>query len=181
LIHARVTARIGENTIREWVQTLWPGSSVLDLGCGCGVPVAEPYWRMAAESTRWTPPPQWSRRFNSGFLRSQVQCADVTVAEPDSFGLRFDAAVAWGLLFLLTREQQIHLIAQVAHALRPGGRFLFTSPAQACEWNDVLTGGKSVPLGRSTYAQILKTEGFTLEAETVDEGDNPYYWAIRQT
>lgn len=180
-IHARVTARIGESTIREWAQTLSPGSSVLDLGCGCGVPVAETLLAHGCTLHAMDASPAMVEAFQQRFPSVQVQCADVTVDEPDFFGLRFDAVVAWGLLFLLTPEQQIHLIAQVARALRPGGRFLFTSPAQACEWNDVLTGRKSVSLGRSTYGQILQTEGFTLDSETVDEGDNHYYWASRQT
>ena len=32
---------IGGSTVREWSRTLAPGSSVLDLGCGHGVPISQ--------------------------------------------------------------------------------------------------------------------------------------------
>ncbi len=179
-IRARVTARIGENTIREWAQTLTPGTLVLDLGCGCGIPVAETLLAYGCKLHAIDASPAMVEAFQQRFPSVHVQCADVTVDEPGFFELQFDAVVAWGLLFLLTTEQQTALIARVARALRPGGRFLFTAPAPACEWNDVLTGRKSISLGRSAYAEVLKTEGFTLDAETLDEGDNHYYWATRQ-
>jgi SAM-dependent methyltransferase len=47
------------------------------------------------------------------------------------FGRTFDGILAVGLIFLLPADEQRDLIRRVAQALNPGGRFLFTSPADA--------------------------------------------------
>jgi len=52
------------------------------------------------------------------------------------FGRTFDGVMAWGLIFLLEPGAQVKLIHKVAAALKPGGKFLFTSPQRVCEWAD---------------------------------------------
>lgn len=93
------------------------------------------------------------------------------------FGRRFDGVLAWGLVFLLPPDAQRRMIRRVRGALARGASFLFTAPAQACTWTDVLTGRESVSLGRAEYAAVLDGAGLQLVAEHEDEGGNHYYEA----
>jgi hypothetical protein len=58
-----------------------------------------------------------------------------------------DAALAWGLVFLLPSGEQVALIEMAGKALEPGGRLLFTAPAETCDWTDMLTGAHSMSIG----------------------------------
>jgi hypothetical protein len=71
------------------------------------------------------------------------------------------------------------VIQKVAKALRPGGKFLFTSPEQPVTWRDILTGRESISLGRERYRQILNAAGLVLLGEGLDEADNHYYFSER--
>jgi len=104
-----------------------------------------------------------------------AECADV--AKSGLFNRKFDAAVAWGLLFLLQPDVQLTIIRRVARVLNSGGQFLFTAPRDPVRWVDVLTGRESISLGSERYGQALRAEGLTLRGEQLDEGDNHYYLA----
>lgn len=87
--------------------------------------------------------------------------------------------VAWGLMFLLPPDVQMTLIGKVARALTPGGKFLFTFPHEAATWSDSRSGRTSISLGAERYQQILRAEGLVVVGETVDEGENYYYFASK--
>jgi SAM-dependent methyltransferase len=178
-IAARSARRIGEQTVREWAQTLPCGASVLDIGCGGGVPVTETLLDLGLHVYGVDGSPSMIEAFRQRFPAAPAHCADLT-ADPDLFGLEFHAAIAWGVLFLLLPDAQRALINRIARALRPGGRFAFTAPEQATEWTDVMTGRKSISLGRSAYIAALAAAGFHLDTETQDEGGNHYYFATKQ-
>ncbi len=78
-------------------------------------------------------------------------------------------------MFLLLPDVQREVIRKVAVALNPGGRFLFTSPAEACAWTDVLTGQESRSMGDFEYKAVFSEAGLTLVGEYEDEGENHYY------
>jgi hypothetical protein len=80
-------------------------------------------------------------------------------------------------LFLLEAEAQRCIIARVAAALNPGGRFLFTAPKETLRWVDVLTRRDSRSLGLEEYKSVLGREGLMLAGTDYDEGDNHYYFA----
>jgi SAM-dependent methyltransferase len=122
-----------------------------------------------------------SSSLTSAFRRRFPQAHVVCEAVEDSrfFGRSFDGIVAVGLMFLLPAEVQRKVIRKVALALTPGGRFLFTCPAQVCTWTDVLTGRRSLSLGVEEYKVVLSAAGLAPVAEYVDEGDNHYYGACK--
>ena len=80
-------------------------------------------------------------------------------------------------MFLLAPVSQELLMRKVSRALVPGGKFLWTAPAQACEWLDALTGLTSVSLGAERYGRLLAAEGLNVIAQDRDEGGNHYYLA----
>ncbi|MBK8257552.1 MAG: class I SAM-dependent methyltransferase [Polyangiaceae bacterium] len=172
-VERRDPSSIGVATVRTWAQSLRPGASILDLGCGHGVPIS-----MALMNDGFTihgvdASPSLAAAFRRQFPHAQIACE--TVEDSRFFGRTFDGIISVGLMFLLPADAQRRLIHKVAPALNPGGKFLFTSPALPCTWKDVLTGRESLSLGRDEYRAILSTAGLTLIAEYVDDGQNHYY------
>ncbi|MFZ9585558.1 MAG: SAM-dependent methyltransferase, partial [Pseudohongiellaceae bacterium] len=86
-----------------------------------------------------------------------------------------DGVLSIGLIFLLSEKAQISVLHKIAVSLKAGGRFLFSSPYQVCEWDDLSTGRKSRSLGRERYVSILEVHGMSLVNEYTDEGESHYF------
>lgn len=169
----RERANIGVAIVREWARSLPSGATILDLGCGHGVPVSMALMNDGFTVSGIDASPSLTDAFHRRFPQAHVACEPVE--ESDLFGRTFDGVVAVGLLFLLRGDAQRALVRKVAKALNPGGRFLFTAPAQVCTWTDVLTGRPSRSLGAEEYQAVLADAGLVLVGEHRDEGDNHYY------
>lgn len=170
-------SRIGAITVRSWCRALPAGASVLDLGCGAGVPVSETLMDQGCKVWGIDASPSLVEAFRRRFPDAQVACEPVE--ESDFFGRTFDGIVAIGLMFLLEPDVQRAVIRRVASALNPRGRFLFTAPTQAVTWTDLMTGRQSISLGDSAYRQVLSDAGLMVLENYVDEGENHYYDAAR--
>lgn len=169
--------RIGVAIVSEWSRTLPRGSSILDIGCGHGIPVSQLLIHEGFAVYGVDASAKLMAAFRGRFPDVHAECA--AVEDSNFFGQTFDAVVAWGLMFLLSADVQTLVISKVSRALNPSGRFLFTSPQQACLWRDALTGRQSISLGSQVYQQILRTQGLTLVGEQCDEADNYYYLATK--
>jgi SAM-dependent methyltransferase len=98
-----------------------PGARVLDLGCGCGVPVA----RMLAERHSVTGvdlSPVQIARARALVPGARFVCADMTAVEFEAGS--FDAVVAFYSIINVPLAEQPELIRRVARWLAPGGWFL---------------------------------------------------------
>jgi cyclopropane fatty-acyl-phospholipid synthase-like methyltransferase len=168
-------AETGAKEVAEWGQTLAAGATVLDLGCGTGVPISLALLNCGLNVYGVDASPSMVKAFRERFPSVPVQSA--AVEDSDFFGRTFDGVVAWGLMFLLDAETQQRLIAKVAAALVVGGKFVFTAPWQIVEWDDLMTKQQSVSLGRDAYAEALTAAGLTLTGNRTDEGENYYYFA----
>jgi 2-polyprenyl-3-methyl-5-hydroxy-6-metoxy-1,4-benzoquinol methylase len=164
---------IGAATVREWSQTMEPNSSILDLGCGHGVPISQVLTEEGFTVYGVDASPKLIAAFRTRFPDLQAECSSVERSE--FFRRRFDGVVAVGLMLLLRPEIQKIVIGKVAKALSPGGRFLFTSPREAVSWSDALTGRVSISLGVEQYERLLRADGLVLVGEKSDEGENHYY------
>ena len=138
----RSDSRVGVQTVRDWARALPRGATILDLGCGHGVPISATLLEEGANVFGVDASPTLISAFRTRFPDAPAECE--TAEESTFFDRSFDAVIAWGLMFLLPPEAQQRLIAKVSTALKPGGGFLFTAPAQACEWSDNLTSRTSV-------------------------------------
>lgn len=171
----RTGSGIGASTVRAWASALPAGASVLDLGCGHGSPVAQALLDDGFVVYGVDASPTLADAFRRRFPDAHVVCEPVE--RSTFFGRSFDGIVAIGLVFLLDPETQRALLRRMAAALSPGGRLLFTAPAETCVWTDVLTGRQSRSLGAGEYRAILADAGLALAGEQRDEGDNHYYAA----
>lgn len=169
---------VGARLVRAWALDRLPRSaSVVDIGCGSGVPVAQALIEEGFDVYGIDASPTLAAAFRRRF--PEAPCACEAAQESAFFGRAFDAAVCVGLLFLLSEDDQRGVIRSVAAALRPGGRFLFSAPRERCEWPDSLTGRLSRSLGEDAYGLLLRANGLSLAGCLVDEGENNYYDAVK--
>lgn len=174
----REQSGIGVATVRAWARSLKPGAAILDLGCGHGLPISAALMDDGFVVYGIEASPSLTNAFRSRFPRAHIACE--AIEDSSFFCRKFDAVMAVGLMFLLSADIQDRLIRRVAQALNSGGRFLFTSPAEACTWKDVLTGQQSLSLGVETYKDLLSNAGLVLVDEYLDEGDNHYYYSRKR-
>lgn len=171
---SRSRSAVGRSTVAAWAGTLAAGAAVLDLGCGHGVPISQVLVDQGLTVHGVEASPTLCAAFRTRFPHAHVECA--SVEESRFFDRRFDAVIAWGLMFLLAREAQARVIHKVSAALNPGGKFLFTAPRQNCGWPDAMTGQTSISLGSDAYRRIVESAALVLDGETDDEGENHYYF-----
>jgi len=176
-VRGQAVSGIGTSSVRKWAQTLQKGATVLDLGCGTGIPISKvlidegmTVYGIDASATL-------IEAFRENFPQAPAACEPVE--DSTFFNRRFDAVISWGLIFLLPKDAQAVVIHKVAEVLKIDGKFLFTAPPMITEWEDVLTGQVSASLGAGKYKEILSASGLSLIEEFEDEGENHYYDAIK--
>ena len=169
---------IGAATVRSWAEALPRGATVLDLGCGPGEPSTRILRDAGLETFAVDASPKMVAAFRQRFPGVPAECN--TVEASDFFGRQFDGVLAWGLMFLLEATAQARVIQKVSHALKPGGRFLFTAHTEPLEWLDAMTGLPSRSLGAVTYERLLGEAGLVWVGEAQDEGENHYYFVEKK-
>jgi 2-polyprenyl-3-methyl-5-hydroxy-6-metoxy-1,4-benzoquinol methylase len=166
---------IGASVVADWSKMLPDGATVLDLGCGSGVPITKTLIECGFNIYGIDASASMIAAFRARFPTTPVRCA--AVEDSDFFGRTFEGVVAWGLFFLLDAEVQRKLIAKIAAVLPIGGRLLFTATEQRCTWTDAMTERPSISLGREIYRHALEAEGLSLVGTLLDAGENYYYFA----
>ena len=174
----RSTPGVGAQQVAEWSRLLSSGATVLDLGCGTGVPISKIFIERGFSVYGVDASASMIAASRARYPDVPLECA--AVEDSDFFGRTFDAVLAWGLFFLLPPETQRHLIRKIAAVMSSGGRLLFTSPAQICSWAVAMTGRTSVSLGFEAYRAALESEGMWLAQTMLDEGENHYYSAVKR-
>jgi SAM-dependent methyltransferase len=168
---------VGVNAVRKWARTLPPGATAIDLGCGPGFPITEVLVAEGLNVFGIDAAPSFVQAFRRNLPNTTVACEPVQ--ESRFFDRTFDAVLAWGLMFLLSPEDQQRLIQRITEILVLGGRLLFTSPAEPVVWNDAMTGLESRSLGAEEYRRQLSAVGLSVSSEYEDEGQNHYFDAFK--
>jgi SAM-dependent methyltransferase len=169
---------VGVNAVRKWARTLPRGAAVIDLGCGPGFPITEVLVAEGLNVFGVDAAPSFVQAFRRNLPNTPVVCE--AVQDSRFFDRTFDGVLAWGLMFLLCPEDQRRLIQRIADIMVPGGRLLFTSPAEPLVWNDAMTGLKSRSLGAEEYRKQLSAVGLSISGESEDEGQNHYFDAFKK-
>ncbi|MFD7664522.1 class I SAM-dependent methyltransferase [Streptomyces sp. NPDC059788] len=161
--------------IADLLDRLPDGADVLDLGCGCGVPVARSLSAAGHAVTGVDLSDVQVRRAralvpNATFHRADAAATDFPAAS-------FDAVVCLYMLIHLPLAEQPLLLSRVARWLRPGGSLLAIAghgPWTGTEDNWLGAGATmwwSHP-GADTYRKWITAAGLTPEGEEfVPEGD----------
>ncbi|MEU4233580.1 class I SAM-dependent methyltransferase [Nonomuraea sp. NPDC026600] len=160
-----------------------PRASVLDLGCGCGVPVARSLAAAGHDVTGVDLSDVQIERARrlvpaATFIRGDATALDL----PDA---SFDAVVCLYTLIHLPLERQPRLIERIAAWLRPSGLLLATTGWES--WTGTEDGwlGGAAPMWWShadvaTYRSWLREAGLeVISEEFVPEGDSGHalFWA----
>jgi SAM-dependent methyltransferase len=170
---------IGVSDVAAFVRPLPPGSRVLDLGCGDGIPISRLLHDSGLDVFGIDSSARMVERFRANCPGVPVQHAPIL--ESNFFNLTFDAVVAWGILFHLSPTDQEAAIAKVSACLNPRGRFLFTSGDEEGTIESSMHGVTFhyVSLGSARYAAVLRANGLRLVDEHRDLWGNYYYVAER--
>jgi len=156
-------------------------ASVLDVGCGTGLPRTRVLIDHGCQVVGVDSSPNMLQHFARNFPEVPTICAPIQDCELD--GRTFDAAHMWGVMFFLPLPEQVKAIAKVGSVLKSGGLFLFTSgdetgdrePFEGAPMNGVRFFYYS--FSRDGYRDVLREHGLTLEKTHIDEGKNMYYFA----
>ncbi|MBN1365676.1 MAG: class I SAM-dependent methyltransferase [Syntrophaceae bacterium] len=170
---ANRNSNIGVKTVETWMKSLITKATVLDIGCGFGIPYAELLINAGFNVYGIDASQTLIKEFQLRFQNAIVVCE--TAEASNFFNLKFDGIIAIGLIFLLSERSQLKVLQKVSNALNDHGKFLFTAPLNACSWNDILTGRKSQSLGKNVYVNELSKNGLILTHEYTDKGENHYF------
>ncbi|NNU15500.1 class I SAM-dependent methyltransferase [Parvularcula sp. ZS-1/3] len=174
-----VRSEVGAKAVKAWAKRrLAPGARVLDLGCGSGWPIGDVLSDCGMKQAGLDASPTLMEAYRKRFPDSEWVCGPV---QGSAFlkGGGFGAVIAIGLVFLLPEREQEALFPELFGGLVAGGWLLFSAPKEVGDWDDILTGRRSVSLGEARYRSLLADAGFEEIATISDEGGNNMYEARR--
>lgn len=159
----------GLDFVERAVRGLAPGSQVLDVGCGPGVPIT----RFLADRGFQVTGVDVSDE-QLGLAAQEVPQATLLagdICDLDLAERRYDAVVAWDSVFHIPRAKHVALFDKLARCLRPGGRLLITGGGSAGEFTDVMLGERLFYSGYAPdlVAAQLAAAGLTIVEQVLDD------------
>ncbi len=168
---------VGLAEVDALMRLLPPGASVLDIGCGDGVPITRRLTEAGFRVRGLDSSAAMVARFRATLPGVPVRHSRVEEVRlpPDSL----DAVVAWGVLFHLVADAQRAVFASIGTWLRPGGQLLFTSGDAAGEVDGVMedVAFRYVSLSADDYRNVLAAAGLVPGPVCRDAWDNVVYTA----
>jgi len=161
---------VGLEAVGELVKGYGPDSSVLDLGCGTGRPIA---MTLAPQAAQYVGVDE-SEAMLRAFARNvpAATALQVPMEEADFPAYEFDVVFSWGALCHLRPDAQVRTLKAAVNWLRPGGTLAFTTGPEAGE-----AVGRVGPLriihysfGTAAYDTLLIPLGMQAIAKAYAEG-----------
>jgi ubiquinone/menaquinone biosynthesis C-methylase UbiE len=165
------------------LDTLEPGSDVLDLGCGSGVP-ADVEIAKLHDLTGVDISEEQIRLARENVPKGRFLCGDASALTlaPDSF----DAVISFYTLEHIPRVEHAELLRKIHRWLRPGGHLLMSM--EAGDYDDVIGHWLGVSMFLSCFPpqemkpmvveagfEILETR---VETQREAEREIPYFWLL---
>jgi SAM-dependent methyltransferase len=173
----------------EWLGELSPhlpaGARVLDLGCGCGIPVARWLVSHGFEVVGVDLSPVQIERARHLVPQADFRCADMT--ELDFPPASFDAIVSFYAVIHVPVVEQPAMFRSIYRWLKPGSWLLATvgsQPWTGTEENWLHAGGTMYwsHEGTETYLRWLGEAGFAVEWQRfIPEGDGGHTLVLART
>lgn len=164
------TRLIGEEAYLDAIlRRLEPGPiSVLDLGCGTGVPIAHYMIERGCQVVGVDAAPAMIARAERRFPRMTWLARDMRGL---SLGRAFDALIAWNSFFHLTAEEQHAMFPVFREHAASGGLLLFTSGPEAGIAHGSLYGHDlfHASLSAQDYRRALAASGFAVLIHRVED------------
>lgn len=143
-------------------------TTILDLGCGAGEPVAAYLISRGAQITGIDTAPAMIEICRNRFPAHRWQVGDMRRLD---LGERFGGIIAFNSFFHLTRDDQRAMFARLAGHCRPGGALLFTSgPGDGVAIGEIF--GKRLyhaSLAPEDYRALLTENGFKVIAHRAQD------------
>lgn len=176
----RAAAWTDKPPIERFLAYLRPGATVLDLGCGGGVPVAAHIATQGFLVTGVDSSPTMIALCRTRMPDQEWIVADMRSLTSDR---RFDGLLAWDSFFHLGHDDQRRMFPVFAACTAQGGILMFNAgPAHGeaigCYRGDPLYHASLDP---SEYAALLRDNGFELIVHSVGEPANGErsFWLAR--
>lgn len=146
------------------------GGSILDIGCGCGEPIARHLIERGFALTGIDSSPAMI-----ALCRSRFPTHAWTVADMRRLALRqtFDGLLAWDSVFHLTGDDQRAMFANFSVHAAPGAALMFTSGPAAGEAIGSFQGEPlyHASLDPGEYTHLLAANGFDVVAHMAEDPD----------
>jgi SAM-dependent methyltransferase len=163
---------IGVTELQRIINRLGNELSILDLGCGTGVPIAKALIDQSAYYLGVDAAENMIRKFKDNVPGAEGRVADIAkLSYPKN---HFDLAFAFGTIFHLNPDEQTQMFKLVAPSVKPGGVLAFTTGREAGEATGHVCGHalQHWSLGKTGYISLLEELGLRFKIDYVGEGEN---------
>ena len=166
--HVRSRSLIEESWLRQFLEWVPPASSVLDIGCGSGEPIAGFLIRAGYRLHGADSSPSMIKRCTERFPDNAWNVADMRTL---SLGKTFAGILAWDSFFHLTREDQRGMFRVFRDHAAPGAALMFTSGSSDGVAMGTF-GGEPLyhaSLAPQDYRALLDENGFDVVTNVFDD------------
>jgi len=166
----RYSGLMEKSYLDEMINSLGENASVLDLGCGTGVPILNYLLTQRLAVVGVDASHKMLTLAKQNFPSTEFIMADMRNL---SLNKKFDGIIAWHSFFHLPAEDQPAMFKIFAEHLNPNGILLFTSGTEHGEaWG--MNGGENLfhgSLSTEAYTQLLKENHFSILQHKVNDPD----------
>ncbi|MCX6971074.1 MAG: class I SAM-dependent methyltransferase [Verrucomicrobia bacterium] len=170
----------GIEDVCRFVASLPNGATVLDLGCGDGIPISRFLFERGFSLYGIDSSSRMIEQFARNLPGVPAECSDLL--QSDLFGRAFDAVIAYGLMFHFPLNKQVAVIAKVSEHLLEGGKFLFNSSSEQGETVSEMNAVKVAhwSMSATQYAQTLHKHHLVLAREYADKQSGSYVYVAEK-
>lgn len=165
---ARSASSFGLDYVKRFIALLPVHPTVLEIGCGPGVPVTKQLVVGGANLLAIDISENMIERAMINVPEAAYQKADITKWEAMT---QFDGIIAWDSLFHIPLNLQLPTVQKMLHWLNPGGTALFTAGGQRGEIvSDMFdTSFYYSSLSSTEYKRIIQNAGCRLLFDELDD------------